>query len=114
MSGPAVLIVLGIEERPSVRIDALNEGEQARMLDWIESHPDFLELIGRAYELAESERAAKPVRPGLDRHCDPGRGGDRQLRELMSALVIAIARNRDMLADARRELVERFPEEGPA
>lgn len=39
---------------------------------------------------------------------------NRQLRELMSALVIAIARNRDMLADARRELIERFPEEGSA
>jgi hypothetical protein len=39
---------------------------------------------------------------------------NRRLRELMSALVIAIARNRELLADARRELVERFPEEGPA
>ena len=39
---------------------------------------------------------------------------NRQLRELMSALVIGIARNRDWLADARRELVERFPEEGSA
>jgi hypothetical protein len=40
---------------------------------------------------------------------------NRQLRELMSNLVLAIARNRDWLADARRELIERFPEEeGPA
>lgn len=39
---------------------------------------------------------------------------NRQLRELMSALVIAIARNSSLLADARRELIERFPEEGPA
>jgi hypothetical protein len=29
----------------------------------------------------------------------------------MSNLVLAIARNRDWLADARRELAERFPEE---
>ena len=39
---------------------------------------------------------------------------NRQLRELMSALVIKIASNRELLADARREMVERFPEEGPA
>jgi hypothetical protein len=32
----------------------------------------------------------------------------------MSALVIAIARDSSLLADARRELIERFPDEGPA
>jgi hypothetical protein len=39
---------------------------------------------------------------------------NKELRRLMSDLVIAIARNCDLLADARRELAERFPEEGPA
>jgi hypothetical protein len=37
-----------------------------------------------------------------------------QLRELMSALVLAICRNQDLLAMARRELAERFPEERAA
>jgi len=37
-----------------------------------------------------------------------------QLRKMMTALVVAIARNRDLLADARRELIERYPEEGSA
>jgi hypothetical protein len=58
VNAPAILIVLGLEERPSVRIDCLDESEQARMLDWVESHPVYLELISRAFELAESERAA--------------------------------------------------------
>jgi hypothetical protein len=39
---------------------------------------------------------------------------NRQLRELMSALIVRIAANQDLLELARRELVERFPEEGPA
>jgi hypothetical protein len=36
------------------------------------------------------------------------------LRGLMTGLIIQIASNRELLADARRELVERFPEEGSA
>jgi hypothetical protein len=39
---------------------------------------------------------------------------NKELRRLMSDLVIAIARNSDLLADARRELAERFPEERAA
>ena len=39
---------------------------------------------------------------------------NQELRRLMSALVIRIASNQELLALARRELVERFPEEGPA
>jgi hypothetical protein len=58
MSGPAVLIVLVLEERPSVRIDALSEGDALRMSDWLAAHPRYADLVERAIELAEPEGAA--------------------------------------------------------
>ena len=58
MSGPAVLIVLGIEAKPSVRFDCLDEAEPVRLVEWVESRPGYVELIGRAFELAETEQAA--------------------------------------------------------
>ena len=58
MSGPAVSIVFGLEESPRVRLDSLDEGEQVRLVDWLEGHPEYLGLIDRAYELAETEQGA--------------------------------------------------------
>jgi hypothetical protein len=48
---PAVLIWLALEARPQVFFDCLSESEEARLLDWIGSHPELLELIAEALEL---------------------------------------------------------------
>jgi hypothetical protein len=56
--GPAVLIVLPFEAVPQVRCEYLNSGDEERMLDWLGAHPELLELVSRALELAEEARAA--------------------------------------------------------
>jgi hypothetical protein len=52
---PGVLILLALEARPRVIVDAVDEAEYARLLDWLHSHPELLALLNAAYEL---ERAA--------------------------------------------------------
>jgi hypothetical protein len=48
---PAVLIVLAVEARPAVLVNAINEGEYARLKDWLRAHPELLALLDAAYEL---------------------------------------------------------------
>jgi hypothetical protein len=36
----------------------MRESDEARMLDWLEVHPELLELIQRALKLSEEPRAA--------------------------------------------------------
>jgi hypothetical protein len=55
---PAVLIELGLEAAPRVLVHAMNESEEARVVDWIRSHDELAELVVRALELAEEARAA--------------------------------------------------------
>lgn len=58
MSVPAVVIRLDLERRPVVFTDTRDEGEQARLSDWINASPDRLRLVRLALELAEERRAA--------------------------------------------------------
>jgi hypothetical protein len=55
---PAVIIRIPLEHPVSVYMDATNDGEGARLLDWVNAHPDLVDLVHRAFELADRERAA--------------------------------------------------------
>jgi hypothetical protein len=58
MSPPALVIRLALEQPASVYLDCLNDGEKARLFDWLNSQPDYADLVERALELAEQARAA--------------------------------------------------------
>jgi hypothetical protein len=59
MSGPPGLtILLPLEGAPRVWIDVLNDSEERRLWEWIDSRPDLVELVEAALELAARERAA--------------------------------------------------------
>ena len=55
--GPSSLIVLPFEGPPRVVMDALNDSEGARLVDWVEAK-GYDELIIRANQLAAEEPAA--------------------------------------------------------
>jgi hypothetical protein len=55
---PSVCIVLGLEASPSVHVDALDESEATRLGDWLTAHDDYIDLVSRAQDLAERDRAA--------------------------------------------------------
>ncbi|MFN2467039.1 MAG: hypothetical protein ABR521_02745 [Gaiellaceae bacterium] len=55
---PALVIVLAFEAAPRVVADCLSDSEGQRLVDWIESRPELLELVKRALELQEEARAA--------------------------------------------------------
>jgi hypothetical protein len=57
VSPPAITIRIALEAAPVIYRDFSNEGEERRMLDWINAHPAYAALIRRALELAERERA---------------------------------------------------------
>jgi hypothetical protein len=58
MSPPAVIIYLPLEAAPYVVFDYLDDGDSARVADWLDEHPAYLELVERAVRLAEEARAA--------------------------------------------------------
>jgi hypothetical protein len=58
VSAPAVIIRLELEASPHIYLDTIHSGEEARLRDWIERHPDYVALIRRAQQIAEQERAA--------------------------------------------------------
>ena len=59
MTGPpALTILLPFEAEPRVWINALTDAEAARLWDWIAGRDELVELVARALELAETERAA--------------------------------------------------------
>ena len=58
VSAPAILILVQLETAIRVAWDCLNEGDELRLRDWIDAHPDYGPIIARALELAEQERAA--------------------------------------------------------
>lgn len=53
--GPRLVITLGVESRPSVYTDALNESEVKRLDDWIRNNAALSALLGQALELATRE-----------------------------------------------------------
>lgn len=53
-----LLIVLSVEDAPRVVVDCLSDGEEGRLLDWLEQRPGYLELVRCAQELAAEERVA--------------------------------------------------------
>jgi hypothetical protein len=57
MNPPAVSVVFGLEASPRVRVDYVDEGDEIRMLDWLEAHPEYLRLISLAMELEGVQRA---------------------------------------------------------
>jgi hypothetical protein len=56
---PAVVIRVEFERvEPVVFADYLDEGDELRMRDWLGRRPELSDLIRRALELADRERAA--------------------------------------------------------
>jgi hypothetical protein len=56
---PAVVVELLVEEKaPRVFVRCMTDGQEARIIDWIRSQDSLAELVVRALELAEEERAA--------------------------------------------------------
>ena len=55
---PAAVIRLELEAAPRVFFEALTEEAGDRLLDWLASRPEYLELAQRAIELGEQARAA--------------------------------------------------------
>lgn len=55
---PAVYIELPVESAPRVRVVCLNESEEQRLWHWLFSQEELTELIERALEIAQEQRAA--------------------------------------------------------
>jgi hypothetical protein len=55
---PAILIRFELEAAPRLLVDALDEREHERLIDWLKAHPLYLQLIEEALELERQERAA--------------------------------------------------------
>jgi hypothetical protein len=55
---PAIVIELEIEAAPRVRVRASNEGEEHRVVDWINSRDELADIVARALNLAEEQPAA--------------------------------------------------------
>lgn len=55
---PAVVIELEVEAAPRVRIRATNEGEEHRVVDWVNSRDELADIVARALELADEQPAA--------------------------------------------------------
>lgn len=52
------VIVLEPENRPRVVCDFTSEGDELRMLAWLDQRPELAELLALAVELAAEEPAA--------------------------------------------------------
>jgi low affinity Fe/Cu permease len=59
---PRLVVVVELGRAPVVVIDALDEAEVRRLLDWLEAHADFADVVALAFEsaveLMREERAA--------------------------------------------------------
>lgn len=58
MTAPAVLIRIPLEGAPRLLVDALTERNHQRIVHWIATHPEYLELVQRAIALEAKARAA--------------------------------------------------------
>lgn len=54
MTAPAAIIRIEPEAKPSVRIEAGSEGEQIRLVDWLDANDDLAALVARALEAIET------------------------------------------------------------
>jgi hypothetical protein len=57
VSAPGYLILLPLEGRPRVVLDALHDDEEHRLHEWLEAS-GYIDLVERALDLADEERAA--------------------------------------------------------
>jgi hypothetical protein len=48
---PAVIVRLELEAAPQVICDFLHEGDQSRMYDWLDAHPELRDMVCRAFQL---------------------------------------------------------------
>ncbi len=55
---PALIVRLALESPASVYLDCRNDGEEARLLDWLSAHEEYADLVARVLELAGRERRA--------------------------------------------------------
>jgi hypothetical protein len=55
---PRVVITLAFESKPRVVSICDHEGDQLRLADWLEAHPELGEIVKRACALQREERAA--------------------------------------------------------
>jgi hypothetical protein len=55
---PAIVIRLELESAPRVFADCLDDGEEARLADWLAEHPAYVRLVEDAAALAKTRRAA--------------------------------------------------------
>jgi hypothetical protein len=55
---PAWVLRLELEARPAIYVDAVNDGEADRLADWLRAKPEYAELVERARDLMQQERAA--------------------------------------------------------
>lgn len=58
MTAPAAIIRLPIEGKPSVRLEVSTEGEQVRLVDWLDSQDDLAALVARALDAMEAREAS--------------------------------------------------------
>ncbi len=56
MSVPSVVILLPLEGRPRVLVDALREHDEQRLADWLAAHRALEDLVQRAYRLSHEKR----------------------------------------------------------
>ena len=54
---PAVVIRLPLEGRPWLTVEARDEADRARIVDWVEGNPELRQLVQRAHELAKEVKA---------------------------------------------------------
>lgn len=55
---PRLVVVLAVEEKPRVVLDAMNAEEEARLVDWLTANPDLARLVDDARAIARERRAA--------------------------------------------------------
>jgi hypothetical protein len=49
---PAISILLPLEGRPIVAVDAINEAEAERLAEWLQSKPDYAQVVNAALALS--------------------------------------------------------------
>lgn len=54
MNAPAIVIRLELEAAPRVTLDVVSESEEVRLEEWLDRHPEQVELVSRALELGEA------------------------------------------------------------
>jgi hypothetical protein len=58
VSPPAIVGRLELEASPRIVVDCLNDGDKARLMDWLRAHPEYGALVEQALEIQQRERTA--------------------------------------------------------